>query len=452
MYGNSLHPEAQSASGLRAGGTLRKHLCVLLVLAFSLFFAPKANARNIIHVVRSGQNLGMIAKRYHTSVRAIERHNGLKPGQHLRRGQRLKIYEVAEHRRWRRFVEEKLKPKKKPAAKATNQKGSARSDRKTDKKRGKKSRRKKAGAKKSRSKKSSNRKTTSKRTSSKKRNHNKDAARKTASKKATAKKAAAKKASVKKGVAKKARSKKAGGGSKHRKSDKNAKRRANDALKRTREPRLYEKYRRKPRRKGYVTMVRHSERFRGQLMNSRGRLVPRGTRRVDRLLRSLRTGKKTKINRRLVRLLAQTSDHFGGRAIILVSGYRPFSKKQYTRNSRHNHGRAVDFRIVGVPNRALYEYCRTLSKVGCGYYPNSVFVHMDVREHKTQWTDYSRPGQKPIYAHRLKKRKAAAAARKRRKSRRTKKPRKAAPRRKSRTGKASKSSKKSARKSRRSAS
>jgi hypothetical protein len=24
---------------------------------------------------------------------------------------------------------------------------------------------------------------------------------------------------------------------------------------------------------------------------------------------------------------------------------------------------------------------------------------MDVRPHKTQWTDYSRPGQAPIYAH-----------------------------------------------------
>ncbi|MBI3263995.1 MAG: hypothetical protein HYZ58_12720, partial [Acidobacteria bacterium] len=53
-----------------------------------------------------------------------------------------------------------------------------------------------------------------------------------------------------------------------------------------------------------------------------------------------------------------------------------------------------------VPNHALYEYCLTLPQVGCGYYPNSVFVHMDVRLLKTRWVDYSKPGHAPIYAHR----------------------------------------------------
>ena len=65
---------------------------------------------------------------------------------------------------------------------------------------------------------------------------------------------------------------------------------------------------------------------------------------------------------------------------------------------------AIDFRIVGVPNRTLFDYCRGFSNVGCGYYPNSDFIHMDVRTYKTQWTDYSRPGQAPVYAHRNKKR------------------------------------------------
>ena len=73
-------------------------------------------------------------------------------------------------------------------------------------------------------------------------------------------------------------------------------------------------------------MVRHSERFRGTLLNKKGQLVSRSARRVDRLLRSLRTGKKTTMNRRLVKLLARTSAYFGHRAVILVSGYRPYSK------------------------------------------------------------------------------------------------------------------------------
>jgi hypothetical protein len=40
---------------------------------------------------------------------------------------------------------------------------------------------------------------------------------------------------------------------------------------------------------------------------------------------------------------------------------------------------------------------RTFDKVGVGYYPNSVFVHMDTREESGYWIDYSRQGEKPIY-------------------------------------------------------
>ncbi len=173
---------------------------------------------------------------------------------------------------------------------------------------------------------------------------------------------------------------------------------------------------RRPRRRGYVNVVRHKERFRGQLLNRRGRLVPRGMKRMDRLLRSLRSRKSRKINRRLLKLLAKTSDHFGGRTMVVVSGYRPYSPKQFTPNSRHNHAAAVDFRIVGVPNRAVYTYCLHFSKVGCGYYPNSLFIHMDVRKHKTQWVDYSRPGEAPRYA-RGRRRKASKGHATRRKAR-----------------------------------
>ncbi|HEY2513991.1 MAG TPA: hypothetical protein VGI39_24155, partial [Polyangiaceae bacterium] len=33
----------------------------------------------------------------------------------------------------------------------------------------------------------------------------------------------------------------------------------------------------------------------------------------------------------------------------------------------------------------------------CGYYPNSTFVHMDVREKSAFWIDFSRPGEPPRY-------------------------------------------------------
>jgi hypothetical protein len=33
--------------------------------------------------------------------------------------------------------------------------------------------------------------------------------------------------------------------------------------------------------------------------------------------------------------------------------------------------------------------------VGVGYYPNSSFVHLDVRETNTYWVDYAGPGEAP---------------------------------------------------------
>jgi uncharacterized protein YcbK (DUF882 family) len=109
------------------------------------------------------------------------------------------------------------------------------------------------------------------------------------------------------------------------------------------------------------------------------------------------TGGTHHMDPRLISLLAQVSDHFGGRKIEVISGFRPYTPKQYTKDSRHNHGRAVDFRVVGVPNTVLRDYCRTLKNTGCGYYPNSVFVHMDTRDTSAYWIDYSRPGEAPRY-------------------------------------------------------
>lgn len=157
------------------------------------------------------------------------------------------------------------------------------------------------------------------------------------------------------------------------------------------------KWARRPARPGYVVVSRFADTYRGQLRASNGRIVAKAAEKIDWLLRSAKSNEQAKIDRRLVRLLAQVSDHFGGRTLEVVSGFRPYSPRQYTKNSRHNHGEAVDFRVAGVPNIALYEYCLTLPQVGCGYYPNSVFVHLDVRAQKTRWVDYSGPGEAPRY-------------------------------------------------------
>jgi uncharacterized protein YcbK (DUF882 family) len=100
---------------------------------------------------------------------------------------------------------------------------------------------------------------------------------------------------------------------------------------------------------------------------------------------------------RLVALVGIVSNHFGGKPLEVVSGYRAYTPTQYTPHSNHNLGRALDFRVRGVSNEALWEFCRTLRSAGCGYYPNSTFVHLDVRDTKTFWIDRSRPGEPPKY-------------------------------------------------------
>lgn len=108
-------------------------------------------------------------------------------------------------------------------------------------------------------------------------------------------------------------------------------------------------------------------------------------------------GSTKSIDMRLMQLIVKVSDHFGGKKLEVVSGFRPKTPTQFTPHSRHNMGNAIDFRIVGVPNTVVRDYCRSLKNTGCGYYPNSSFVHMDTRSSSAYWIDYSGPGEKPRY-------------------------------------------------------
>jgi len=98
---------------------------------------------------------------------------------------------------------------------------------------------------------------------------------------------------------------------------------------------------------------------------------------------------------RLLQLLEQVVEHFPGHPVEIVSGYRPG-----TSASRHAHARALDLRLVGVRHETLRDFARRLPGAGVGYYPNSVFIHLDVRdddEGSAFWTDYSGPGETPRY-------------------------------------------------------
>jgi hypothetical protein len=106
-----------------------------------------------------------------------------------------------------------------------------------------------------------------------------------------------------------------------------------------------------------------------------------------------------RIDPRLIERLEQVVEHFrkDGQTprVELVSGYRPKSTGSF-----HSTGRALDFKLEGVPNEDLVAFCKTLTDTGCGYYPNSSFVHVDAREHgagHVSWIDISHPGEAPHY-------------------------------------------------------
>lgn len=148
---------------------------------------------------------------------------------------------------------------------------------------------------------------------------------------------------------------------------------------------------------GFVHLVHGSESWEGHITDRKGKLTTRALEAFGRILRSSSTGKKHPIEPRLVSLVGMVSDHFEGRTIEVVSGFRPYSSTQYTPKSRHNSGHAIDFHVQGVSNEEVRDFCRTLKNVGCGYYPNNTFVHMDVRETSTYWVDLSRHGEAPRY-------------------------------------------------------
>jgi hypothetical protein len=101
------------------------------------------------------------------------------------------------------------------------------------------------------------------------------------------------------------------------------------------------------------------------------------------------------IHEGLVGRLQRVVDNFHAKKITVVSGYRPSSLGSF-----HQSARAIDFHIDGVRNEDLVAFCRTLPDTGCGYYPNSSFVHLDVRAPRTghvYWIDASGPGEAAHY-------------------------------------------------------
>lgn len=98
---------------------------------------------------------------------------------------------------------------------------------------------------------------------------------------------------------------------------------------------------------------------------------------------------------RLIWVVQKIAEAFPNRSIFIMSGYRPDAHA-----SNHQKGRALDLYVTGVDNVDLFRVCHNFGDVGCGFYPNSKFVHVDVRpygSHRVAWVDVSEPGARPEY-------------------------------------------------------
>jgi LysM repeat protein len=143
-------------------------------------------------------------------------------------------------------------------------------------------------------------------------------------------------------------------------------------------------------RKGYLDLFNYSSHFHGYALDKKGKVTTSAETEVSKLFGAV--GARPETDPRLIKLLSKVSDKFGSRPIRIVSGYRT---RSFYQDSRHKLSRAVDFSIPGIENTVVRDYLRTLPAAGVGYYPNSSFVHLDVRDTATYWVDYAGPGEAP---------------------------------------------------------
>jgi uncharacterized protein YcbK (DUF882 family) len=108
------------------------------------------------------------------------------------------------------------------------------------------------------------------------------------------------------------------------------------------------------------------------------------------VLRCRRTDVMKPMDPQLLTYLSHVYDHFGGKPLQVVSGYR----NQRKQTSNHFKGTASDIRIAGVSIKEIKAFAETLDRggMGIGIYPRSLFVHIDVRSPPSyRWTDFSPP-------------------------------------------------------------
>ena len=103
------------------------------------------------------------------------------------------------------------------------------------------------------------------------------------------------------------------------------------------------------------------------------------------LMRDYRNNEQIEIDVALYRQMLKLQQHFGGKPLEIISGYRSPATNELLRRqsdgvakkSLHMEGKAVDIHIAGVSTRDLQKAALAMGQGGVGYYPKSGFVHID---------------------------------------------------------------------------
>jgi len=117
-----------------------------------------------------------------------------------------------------------------------------------------------------------------------------------------------------------------------------------------------------------------------------GEVDAAGYTRLRHMMRCLRTTAETPIDPRLIDLLYRISQRTHQK-IQLVSGFRAPMFSLATL-SYHTRGMAADIRIPGMTPLMARDLAESMGVHGLGYYPVSGFIHVDVRDDMSRWTDY----------------------------------------------------------------
>lgn len=143
----------------------------------------------------------------------------------------------------------------------------------------------------------------------------------------------------------------------------------------------------------HLRVLNTDETYAVRLFDNDGRMRIEAVAQLTRALRDQRADAARSPEPRLLTMLYLIGQYYDAE-LQVVSAYR-VRNLNASEGSRHGAAAACDIRIRGVGIRELARFAETtFANVGVGYYPNSDFVHLDVRSQSYYWIDYSGSNQR----------------------------------------------------------